>query len=106
MLMGGRGSDLLVGGAGDDDLNGDDDYAPGSGAPWSVASMPGNEFDRLYDPVVSYNRADDRGAGDILYGGGLAIGAQRVDSGGLARDASLGRTNTANDSAFSTEFVA
>ncbi|MCC7458146.1 MAG: hypothetical protein IT390_14320, partial [Nitrospira sp.] len=50
-------------------LNGDDDYAPGSGAPWSVASMPGNEFDRLYDPVVSYNRADDRGAGDILYGG-------------------------------------
>ncbi|MBE7418530.1 MAG: hypothetical protein HS128_12435 [Ideonella sp.] len=59
VLMGGRGSDLLVGGAGDDDLNGDDDYAPGSGAPWSVASMPGNEFDRLYDPVVSYNRADD-----------------------------------------------
>jgi len=69
VLMGGRGSDLLVGGAGDDDLNGDDDYAPGSGAPWSVGAAPGNEFDRTYNPVVSYNRADDRGAGDILYGG-------------------------------------
>ena len=69
VLMGGRGADILVGGAGDDELNGDDDYAPANSAPWSVSAMPGNEFDRLYSPVISYNRADDLGAGDILYGG-------------------------------------
>lgn len=69
VLMGGRGADLLVGGAGDDELNGDDDYAPGNGAPWSVGDMPGNEFERLYNNIVRYNRADDFGTGDILYGG-------------------------------------
>jgi len=69
VLMGGRGADLLVAGAGDDELNGDDDYVPGTAAPWSVGDMPGNEFDRLYTPVISYNRSDDLGAGDILYGG-------------------------------------
>jgi len=58
-----------VAGAGDDELNGDDDYVPGTAAPWSVGDMPGNEFDRLYTPVISYNRSDDLGAGDILYGG-------------------------------------
>lgn len=69
VLMGGRGADLLIAGAGDDDLNGDDDYAPGTAGPWSVGAMPGNEFDRVYTPVLSYNRDDDRGTGDILYGG-------------------------------------
>jgi Ca2+-binding RTX toxin-like protein len=69
VLMGGRGADLLVGGAGDDVLDGDDDYAPGNSAPWSVSAVAGNEFDRLYSPVITYNRADDWGSGDILWGG-------------------------------------
>jgi Ca2+-binding RTX toxin-like protein len=34
-----------------------------------VTAAAGNEFDRLYTPVITYNRADDWGSGDILWGG-------------------------------------
>jgi Ca2+-binding RTX toxin-like protein len=84
VIFGGGGADLLIGGAGDDVIDGDDNYLPADvevtvasdiaerfyNAPffdWSVdASDP---FDAVFSPVVVFSRAREEGGADVIYAG-------------------------------------
>ncbi|CAN5472378.1 hypothetical protein BH11PSE11_BH11PSE11_04950 [soil metagenome] len=62
---GAHGKDIIVGGAGNDWLDGDDDYVL-TGFAWNVIDT-GNPFDPLIGPVVV--DSPQAGAADVLYGG-------------------------------------
>jgi Ca2+-binding RTX toxin-like protein len=71
VLFGGGGSDLLIGGAGNDVLDGGDNYTATS-FDWSVQTIQGNPFDRIFTPVSPVRTdslSSDVGGDDVLIGG-------------------------------------